>query len=359
MDRLQHLMSEYPAPILHLCNTHGQLLVVLCDVLTQSGPATLIYLDDEVPLDENRQALLRSRLPDLTLHVLRDANVIEEFANLPHFLPPTIRRNLRFWGTPYSWQPDKISGQSFEMANIYNTGFFTAKVAAGIAKSVTLRESGLNNYVGRSVTGVKRILRWLSGYPAGWQTMGEERWVSQIAVARPHALPPHVRNKGRKEDLQAKLAALNALQKDILLQALSPNPPILPTGQKNALLLTQPLELIGMCTREIKEGLYAEMVLQLQDAGFLVYVKNHPREKPFTMSETVQLDPISPIELWPLASTRRFDLAVALCSASLSHGTDALSEKAVQLISPDAFQRDQFQHWQDDIPALLAHVLAE
>lgn len=348
---------------LHLCNTHGQLLVALCDIVRNDDPVTLLYLDDEIPLPPDMQTRLRKAFAHLTLHICSDHGMAAQFANLPRALPALIRRNLR-WGKAslqgaQHWQPDILAGQTISHAYIHNTGFFMAKVVAGHARTVTLRESGLNNYVGRPVTGLKRVLRILAGRTPGWQIMGEEPWVDHIAVARPADLPVAVRAKGQAHDLHSSLARLDPAQKQTILDCLTADLPTLPAGKPTALVLTQPLDLVGMCDTATKHRLYQDIVTRLIAGGYEVYLKNHPRDTSFVIPDTIPLDPITPIELWSLTTQSRFDLGLALCSASLAHGTEGLCTKAVQLVTPDAFQPVHFKDWAPDIPARLDAALSQ
>lgn len=345
------------ARTLYLCNTHGQLLFAICDALLENRPTSLVYLEDEVPLSPGARERLQHQLPELALHITRDGDLMREFANLPRPLPAILRRNLRAFASPRNWQPKWLRGKRYDQAFIHNTGFFAAKMVAGISDRVILREGGFNNYNSRPVHGLKRLLRRLSGYPSTLQSMGEERWVDEIAVARPEELPIHLRAKGSGYDLQQRLARLSDAQRRALVACLGPELPELPAEQRNALLLTQPLDLIGMCDRPTKEGLYIELARQLAAAGYRVFLKNHPRETPFELPDTIALDPVSPIELWPLLGRRPFDIAVALCSASLANDTRKLCDQAIQLVSPDSFHPEQFEIWHSEIDRRLVSAL--
>jgi len=216
----------------------------------------------------------------------------------------------------------------------------------------------LNNYIKRPTGSFKATLRALTGLTKGKQVMGDELWVSRIAVAHPEQLPPEVRHKGQPYDLQARLIDLTANEKKLLLKCFEPQLPAFRGDQPTALLLTQPLDLIGMCDQMKKQSIYQSLATILQGAGFTVVLKNHPREVPFALANTTSIDPIMPIELWPLTGQTRFDVGLALCSASLSHGTDALCTKAIQLVSTECFTPRDFPNWAPDISDLLTKALA-
>lgn len=347
---------------LHLCNTHGQLLLALCDVSQTHDFVTIIYLDDEIPLSEAIRQRLKHNFPHMTLHICQDQVMANTFANLPTFLPHVVRRNLRLGPVKprmaRHWQPAFLAGQQFSHTYIYNTGFFMAKSVAGVSDAITLRESGLNNYIERPVSGLKAVFRLLCGYNPKRQTLGEERWIDHIAVTQPQNLPLGVRAKGVVHDFPSSLAPLTPAQKNTLLECLGPDLVFPSAKNPTALLLTQPLDLAGMCDTATKLAIYADMVKRLTAAGFDVFLKNHPRERPFPLEHTTALDPIIPIELWALADTPPFDLGVALCSSSLSHDTQALCAKAIQLVSPDRFYAVDFNDWHSDIPARLDAALA-
>jgi len=333
--------------------------MALCDVVRKTEPTTIVFLDDGTAISQQLCSRLRNTFDHLTLIVCDDAEIACRFSNLPACFPSLLRRNIRWNATrPNQWRPDILAGKHFDHAYVYNTGFFMAKVVSGLSDTVTLREGGLNNYIVRPVTGLKRILRWMSHYPAKYQILGEEPWVDDIAVSRPLDLPIPVQHKGVQYDVSTQLAALTPDQKQTLLDCLKPNFPTLQPSTRNALLLAQPLDQIDMCNPQEKLDLYSQMVAQLTQAGYDVFLKSHPRDPDFKVPHTTPIPPRTPIELWPLVSSRRFDIGIAVCSAALSYGTDLFCAEKVQLVDPEKFYPAYTQEWMDDIPRRLEAVLA-
>jgi hypothetical protein len=344
---------------LHLCNTQGQLLIALCDVVRTTEPTTIVFLDDGAVITQHLDARLRENFAHLTLIVCDDAEMARQFSNLPSFFPDVVRRNIR-WNAirPNQWHPDILAGQHYDHAYVHNTGFFMAKVVSGLSDTLTLRESGLNNYIVRPVTGLKRIIRWLANYPSTRQILGEEPWVDDIAVSRPLDLPSPVRHKGAQYDLPKQLTALTLDQKQALLDCLEPNFPTLQPSTRNALLLAQPLDQIGMCNSQKKLELYSQIALQLTQAGYDVFLKSHPLDSDFKVPHTTRMPPRTPIELWPLTSNHRFDFGIAVCSAALSYGADLFCTHSVQLVAPDRFYPSLSREWMGHIPYRLEAALA-
>lgn len=320
----------------------------------------IIVLDDGTVMTKSIEFQLKTHLPHLTLVVCNDAEMAQSFATLPALAPALIRRNIRLDAKrPQHWRPDFLEGQHFENAYIHNSGFFMAKVVAGISDKVTLRESGLNNYIQRPVTGLKRLARLIAGYPIGSQVLGEETWVDEIAVSRPLDLPAQVRSKGLQLDLSAQLLSLTPAQKLTMLECLKPDFPSLPAETRNVLLITQPLDLVGMCDTGEKLEIYRDITDQLRQAGYNIFLKNHPRDTDFELPDTTQLKSATPIELWALTTDRRFDLSVALCSAALSHRAGLFCTKSVQIVDPAEFYPANFQGWKTDISRRLQAVLSQ
>lgn len=97
------------------------------------------------------------------------------------------------------------------------------------------------------------------------------------------------------------------------------HPADLSTGGPDALLLTQPLEDIDLCSAAEKRALYAALVTALW-RGHRVHVKPHPRERvvPARHPHPAGRSADRGIAAGLGAA---LDLAVALCSASLEVGT--------------------------------------
>lgn len=346
----------------HLCNTHGELLFALSDqARSPRTAATLIYLDDAVPLEPTMQANIAAAFPEVELIVLRDVEVEAAFANLPGALPALVRRNLRWrtplgWIRPHSWAPDMLAGRRFDRGYVYHSGFFMAKVVAGMCDRVILRECGLNNYTPYPVPPLKALIRLAHGLDPRRQFLGEEPWIDAVEVGAPENLPGHVRAKATRLTLQDLHADLPPEAAKRVLSCFVTDLPRPAAGRRSALLLTQPLDLIGICPAAEKVSLYAALAAQLQTAGLEVFVKNHPRETPFTLPGTQLIPREIPIEIWPFATAGQFDLGVALCSAALAHDA-GFCKTPIQLVPTEAFNRTGFARWRGSVARDLARRL--
>ena len=371
-------MTAATRPDLYLCNAYRHLLVALALVIAAGRPAWVIYLEDECPLPPDLRARLARACPEARLICSKDRTQMAAFMRLPGFVPGILRRNLRpapVWPgliRPGRWRAPLLEGQRFATGHVFHAGFFFSKVVAGSCDRVVLRESGLNNYITLPVPRGKALLRGLSGLPARAQVWGEDRWIDRIEVSRPEDLPAPVRGKGhgfRLEDLFAALPQdrARALGTAFLGGPLPPDaaeakgtyPTDLSTGGPDALLLTQPLEDIDLCSAAEKRALYAALVTVLRAHGYRVHVKPHPRERVVPLPDTRTLPAEVPIEAWPLASAQRFDLAVALCSASLEVGTASFARRRCQLVAPDQFVPGRFAALIPGLPRRLEQRLSQ
>ena len=351
-----------PKSTLHLCNAHGQLLFALCDIALHNAPTTLVYLHDEVGLSQRMLQRLRETFPNLDVLVMRDAEAISEFQNLPNWLPDIVRRNLRVdqstgLSGPQRWCPVALAGKRFDQAYIYHSGFFMAKVVSGMADRVVLREAGLHNYETYPVGAFKGLLRLAKGLPPGQQIIGEEGWIDALEVARPEHLPAKLRGKAQWRNLNDFKSQLTPARTRDIINVFAPVLPKPNGSTPSALLLTQPLDKINICTIPNKIKLYQRLAYALRRKGYAVFVKNHPRENAFALADTEIINRHVPIEVWSMAQREPFGCAVALCSAALSGGQADFCDRAIQLVPPDQFNRFGFDHWstrvEDDLLAAL------
>lgn len=351
-----------PERTLHLCNALGQLLTALCDIAQAPGPATLIYLEDESPLGPERTIRLKAAFPDLELITLKDSDAIEAFATLPTVFPAILRRNfaprLGTGWRPAGWRLAELADRKFQSACLYHSGFFMAKVAASCADRVVLREAGLNNYATYPVSPFKAVLRLLSGLPPFRQRIGEERWIDIIEVARPEGLPTSLRRKACAQSLALLRQGLDDEQITRIATIFSDRVPRPKPGLTAAIILTQPLETIGQGSSLAKQRLYAALADVLREAGYTIYVKNHPREARFSPPGTIAIDHQLPVELWTLTQGTPFTCAVALCSAALAGAHDGFCVRAIQLVSPEDFNPRGWRDWSDNVADRLRAQLA-
>lgn len=357
-----------PTTSLHLCNSHRQLLVALADALRAEASATVIYLDDDLPLAPPIRARIEAICPGIEFLWTSDRREMAAYARLPRWLPALIRRNLslarqRGGGLrllrPADWVSATLGDRRFDVGHVYHAGFFMAKVVAGRCSRVVLRESGLHNYATLPVPPLKALVRLISGLAPHRQIWGEERWIDVIEVAHPERLPAALRHKARRfrfadigrngapDDRMRRLAAL------FLPEAAS-----LPAGPDAALILGQPIDAMGLCSTDAKAALYAGIARRLATGGYRVLLKPHPRDPAFRIDGVQTLPPDFPIEIWPFLSDRRFALAVAICSAALDDDAGTFADAHVQLVAAPQFNRAAFTDWPATIDRALASALA-
>lgn len=353
MTKTGELFGE--AVELHLCNNLRHLFFALADALGREARVVVLYLEDDVPLD----AAMKSRLAEFEPHIrvlfTTDVAEIAHFSTFPLVFPKILRRNLRSNGIlATDWKLPILRQQQFATGYIYHPGFFASKAASASCDYVVMREAGLNNYVTHSVSGLKAMMRALCGLPWREQTWGEESWVDAIEVAHPDRLPVRVRVKARQHGFTDVFRVLESDQVDRLAAVFVPNLPVIDAGSTpTALILTQPLDMVGLVSNLEKRQIYTFIAAHLNGIGYKVYVKHHPIDSFFTVDGTQDVQADFPIELWPALGLPRFDLAVALCSASLVEGEFLLAKRVQQLMPPDTFNATGCKTLMLDWPAAL------
>ncbi len=339
---------------LHLCNNYRHLLFALADILGRGARARIIYLEDEAPLSDAFKQRLQDGYPGIRMLYSTDAAQIAGFDGLRWSGP--LRRNLGFdlargFRFATRWPLPLLEGARFAIGYFYHSGLFTAKPASASCDRVVLRESGLNNYTTLTVPLPKALLRAACGLPPFRQVWGDERWVDAIEVTHPEQLPHAVRAKGTSLTFARLLARLDPQKATTLAHLFVPTPPVLePSEAPRAVLLTQPLDAIGLCTTDEKHGIYRQIVTELHRLGYDVHLKHHPTETPYPLAGCGTLASKFPIELWTILGLPRFDVAVALCSASLIEGETLVAERVIQLLSPRDFNHDGLEGWQAALP---------
>lgn len=342
--------KDLAEPDLHLCNNYRHLLIALASIAAKAKPATIIYLEDDTPLPADLRQRLAAACPQARFLFTRDQDQIRAFARLPRFLPSILRRNLTFrrpFGLqrPQTWQPPLLGGRQFATGYLYHAGFFFSKVVAGLCSRVVLRESGLNNYVSLAVPWPKALIRFLVGRPPFRQTWGEETWIDAIEVTDPGQLPAVVRAKARKLTSADVLDRLPPSVSRHIAAAFLGDHPLVKPPSRSALLLTQPLNAIKICSLAEQEAIYVGIISRLHQAGYTVYVKPHPLDLAPELPNVRLLPKTFPIEALPYLIDDKFDLALALCSAALTYGARPIARDNVQLLPQDLFNPQGFPHW--------------
>ena len=313
----------------------------------------ILYINDHLPIGDR----LSSELEWLTsAEIVRvsDAAAVEEFAQLPRILPGMLRRNVSWRGAmplvPHRWTPPILEDREFDTAYVYNPGFFLSKVVAGCSRRVVMRDSGYANYVRHRVRPRKALPRLLAGRSPLFQTWGEERWIDDIQVVRPDLVPIRVRGKASRITLDGFMAELSAERSLALAQSFfGEQHPALEMDGPTALIVTQPIDQLEMCTTAQKLELYEALAERVRQHGFDVVVKPHPREVVAPLAGSPQIPQAFPIEGWTYLERSPFDLAVSLNSAALSDEHVRFAERRLQLVPPDRFYPRYWNSW----PAMI------
>lgn len=343
---------------LHLCNNYRHLLMALASIAASDKLATVVYLEDDIALQPDLRRRLEVACPQARILCTRDQDQIKAFARLPHFLPSIVRRNISLGGRfgltrPQHWHPDLLLGQRFAIGYLYHSGFFMSKVVAGQCAKVVLRESGLNNYITLRVPFGKSLLRLAVGLHPFRQVWGEEPWVDVVEVSRPEALPDSLQSKARKLTFESLMRALPPETATRIAAAFLDDGQRFDPPARSALVLTQPLDRIGLCSIDEQKAIYSDIITRLQRAEYTVYVKPHPLDQ-LTDFSGVRLMPGSfPAEAIPFVTNGKFSLAIALCSASLSEETSEFAGRAVQILPLEDFNAQGVSRW----PQAIDHAM--
>ena len=348
----------------HVCDSYAHLLQAIADLAGRRPNAAdrsrplVVFIDDHLPLDAAMRRRLE-RVGHAEVVTTSDRRAIERFSALPRWAPQVLRRNVGWSGrcpiSPFDWDDEEFPARC-ATAYVYHPGFFLSKVIAGRADRVVMRDSGYANYVTHRMPPHKAILRMAAGMSPFTQVWGEERWVDAVEVARPDRLPARARAKATEAlTLDRLLGRLDAdVATDVARAFWGDHPlPEIPDG-KVALLVTQPIDDLGFCSVDAKAGLYGGIVGRLEERGFTVVVKPHPRERRPALTHLPSLPAPFPIEAWTWLGQRPFDLAISLNSASLVEQRTSLAARRVQLVPPTKFYAAFFDEW----PTLIARGLS-
>ncbi len=352
-----------PAEI-HLCDNYFHLLLAVADLAgrrSTKDDRLVLFIADRLDLDpELRRSL--EQLVGAQIVATSDRAAVEDYARLPAWMPAIVRRNAS-WAPggrptgPAHWSMPLLGNRTFDVAYVYHPGFFLSKVVAGRSARVVMRESGYANYVQHRVAPGKALARLAFGRSPIHQVWGEERWVDEIQVVRPDQLPPSVRHKGSRLAVDDVMRQLPPTTSRAIARAFwGDAPAVPPTTAPTALVLTQPIDQLGLCTTSEKEALYEEIADRLTDLGYDIVVKAHPRELQRVLTQRPHIPAAFPIEAWGWLGHRAFDLAVSLNSTSLVDESATFAHRAIQLVPPTSFYADYRRDWPGFISSSLSTV---
>lgn len=118
-------------------------------------------------------------------------------------------------------------------------------------------------------------------------------------------------------------------------------------NKKTCIILTQPVDDDKYCSTELKMELYNIIAKKFLDRDYLVYLKQHPKEKAYSIIITLSFPSNFPIELLPYICPHPFDSCVALCSTSLSIKNVKIADREIQCIPLKLFTPYHSEKWLD------------
>ncbi|MBD3582614.1 glycosyltransferase family 52 [Flavobacterium selenitireducens] len=212
---------------------------------------------------------------------------------------------------------DFIRDSQINMFHIVRTrAYFLIKFPNNYFRMV---EEGFQTY--RHKMPVLRYLKrkYLIKFPI---LMGHDPQVKEVLVQHPEKLRDDVlRSKGKTLDLERLQRELtNEQRQDVLECFLGERPGY--TGSAKFLLITQPLSEDGIVTEKQKVDVYAKAIEEAKAAGYVVYLKTHPRE--FTkyselFSDVKFIPQLFPIEVFNLDPDYKFEVGLTVFSGSLDN----------------------------------------
>ncbi len=337
---------------IHLTITLRQLIVAILD--STKKKSTIIHLLDYQFIPFNIRYLLIRKFPNIEFIFTKEKTELILFnscnENRTTFLSRNISINRFKFKTINNWKPSILHQKTYNIGYIYHSGPFYSKLIRNICDEIILREDGLSNYMEYSVPIIKGIIRCiLYRVNPKKQVWGDESWISKIEVETPNKLPLSVRYKG-SEFKFAKLISLNKNNQQLkrLLSCFDINFNNR-NNSESALILTQPIDIDGYCSKNDKLVIYGKIINLFNDRNIIVYMKNHPREKQYQLPSVYTLPHIFPMELLPYCLEQKFKYCIALCSTALSLNDHSIAENEIQVIPLEKFRKEYFPCWSDYI----------
>ncbi|WP_341536108.1 polysialyltransferase family glycosyltransferase [Aeromonas veronii] len=239
-----------------------------------------------------------------------------------------------------------MQGHSFDIGYIYHSGPFLAKVLRGLCRTIVLREDGLSNYVPQPLSVKKAVVRACFGLPWRAQVWGDEPWVTAVEAENPDALPEAIRSKSMPLKLMDLLSCIDDVQRLRLATIFDLNQYIDFDEPKGCLILTQPIDLVGLCSEADKLTFYTRLADLFLAKGYRVYLKHHPKEGVYHIGRDVERLPTAfPIELWSSITGHRFVYCVALCSTALATNEMRVAEHHMQVVPLEYFNARHASQW--------------
>ncbi|PPL15525.1 hypothetical protein UN63_12235 [Oceanisphaera arctica] len=181
------------------------------------------------------------------------------------------------------------------------------------------------------------------------QVWGEESWIQSIEVEYPDKLPERIKKKAVELKFSTLLSGLNNKARSSFVKVFELESFYRMSSEKSCLVLTQPVDQVGICSAEFKINLYRIIVEKLTEKGYRVFIKQHPKELDYILDNTTKLPTLFPVELWFYLTSHRFDYCVALCSSGIHANGEPIARKSEQLIPLKFFNANYVSDWESII----------
>lgn len=210
--------------------------------------------------------------------------------------------------------------QDAEINLFYNLGLVSSFFLIHFPNNYfRMLEDGFRNYNPR-VGKLKALKRkYILKTPMG---EGIDDQVKSIEVQHPNELPTRIRHKGKPLNFTEMQESLSISEREELISAFLHGKEIKISGEKNALLITQPLSEDRIVKEETKLEIYNEL-LKKYAKDYTLFIKTHPREitqykeaieMPFT-----EIPRSFPLEFLDFLNDIRFDLGITVFSSALDN----------------------------------------
>ncbi|RAU36891.1 polysialyltransferase family glycosyltransferase [Enterobacter sp. ECC-175] len=341
---------------LHVCITLRQLLISICDAVITKRKTTIIFLLDYQDLSFERQERLITNFETIEFFFIKEYELINDFCPIQKNIPGIIRRNFsikdgRFYFGCGKWVPHFLAKRKYNTTYIYHSGPFTSKVVRSVSQKIILREDGLSNYVIQPLHPLKAAVRLFWGLSPFGQVWGEEKWVASLEVESPELLPKRVRKKADKLTISSLLISLDVTNRARLIDSFELQGLSSFDNSRSCLILTQPIDDVGICCTKDKVELYSKLALKFLNKGYEVYIKFHPKEKEYKIPNARVISKDFPVELLKYVLDGQFIYCVALCSSSINSEEHSLALRQKQLIPLEYFNKSYFDGWEDFVEA--------
>ncbi|AOV97390.1 hypothetical protein A9798_10775 [Edwardsiella hoshinae] len=348
---------------IHVCITFRQLIFAVIDLSNKNTEGVIVFLIDYQNISFDIRYRLIKNFKKIKFLFIKENCMVNEFSCFSERIPGLLRRNLSFSLTDMKiflgtrkWVPEIFKKYYFDVAYIYHSGPFVSKVMRAVSDKIILREDGLSNYLIHPITLIKAISRLFFFLSPTGQVWGEEKWVNSLQVESPEKLPMRVIHKASKisfEEIASKLS-LNNRQK--LLDSFSFEACLPKTKNiKTCLILTQPIDSVGICSTKDKIFFYNIISEKFLSLGYIVYMKNHPKEKVFSLPNVIDLAREFPVELISFVADIKFTYCVALCSTSIASNAGKLAVNNIQFIPLHLYNKDNLFLWKKLIERVKLH----